>query len=66
MSIDEIFVAAVWVITALEERGKHVNKMASSKWVNVATPAAEGLGLLNLVKETNKNAKHSTEDEITI
>ena len=66
VSIDERFIAAFWVIAALEERGKCVNRVTSSKWVNSATPEAEGLGLLNLVKEINNNTKHLTEGEITI
>ena len=45
--------AAYWVITILEESGKYSNNISSSNWVNGAIPAAEGLGLLNLIKEIN-------------
>ena len=55
---------AFWVITTLEERGNHVNEITSSKWGNEATPEAEWLGLLNLVKETNNKTKRLTGGKI--
>ena len=59
-SIDELFMAAFWVISTLKEKGKHGNDITSSKWVNEATPVAKGLGLLNLVKQINNKTKHLT------
>ena len=58
--------ADFWVITALEEILKHVNVIVSSKWVNGTIPEAEGLGLLDLVKEINNNTKRLAGGDITI
>ena len=48
---------AGWIVTTVEERGKHVNEIMSTKWVKGATRVAEGLSMLNLVKEINDKTK---------
>jgi len=58
--------AAYWVITILEESGKYSNNISSSNWVNGAIPAAEGLGLLNLIREINTKTKEISTGEIVI
>ena len=63
-SVDERFVAAFWVITTLKERGKCFNYITSSNWVNGAIPVAEGLCLLNLLKEINNKTKQVTGGKI--
>ena len=45
---------------------KTCNDIASSQWVNGAIPEAEGLGLLNLVKEINKNKKYLARGDFVI
>ena len=42
----------------MEERGKHINELTLAKGVKGPTPAAEGIGMLNLVKEVNDKTKH--------
>ena len=56
--------AAHWIITTLEESGKHANYITSSKWVHGATPAAEGLGAYNLVMDIKDKTKHASSGEI--
>ena len=63
-SIDERFMAAVWIATIAEKRGKHVNETTLTKWMKGATPEAKGLGMLNLVKEINNKTKHLTGEKI--
>ena len=64
--IDEKIIVDFWVITTFIERVKHVSNGTSSQRVNGAISEAWGLGLLNLVKETNNNTKHLTGREIKI
>jgi len=65
-SVDERFIAAYWVVTTLDERGKYTNNILSSKRTNEAVPTAEGIGLLNLIKEINNQTKHMIEGKIII
>ena len=58
--------AAYWIVTRLDETGKQTNNISLSKWTNRLVPAAEGIGLLNLIKEINKQIKHIIDGEITI
>ena len=65
-SIDERFMAAYWVITTVDEAEKYTNAITSSKWINGTIPAAEGLGLYNLIKEINSKTRHITGGEIIV
>jgi len=65
-SVKERYIAAYWLITTLEESRKYSNNISSSNWVNGAIPAAEGLGLLNLIREINTKTKHISIGEIVI
>ena len=63
-SIDERFMAAIWVFITLEERVKHVNGITSTKQIKGATLAAKGISILKLVKEINNKTKHLTGEKI--
>ena len=52
-SVHERSMTAYWIIITLEESGKYVKAITSIKLVNGTIPEVEGLGILNLVRETN-------------
>ena len=65
-SVDKRFIAAYWIVTTLDERGKYTNNISLSKWTNGTVLAVEGLGLLNLIKKINNKTKDMIGGEIII
>ena len=58
--------AAFWVITTLENQVQNIGSVSSSKQVLGQTPIAEGVGVLNLIKDINNKTKHIELGEIVV
>jgi len=65
-SVEENYMVAFWIITTVENQVYETGEVTSSKWAIGQTPVAEGIGVLNLVKDINNKTQHLASGEITV
>lgn len=65
-AMEENYIATHWIISTKDNEVEHSGGVRSTEWNVGLIPAGEGIGLLELVKNVNKNTKHLNDGEITI
>ena len=65
-SIDNRHMLAHWIITTLKNKLRIEKNISSSKWANRVLPAAEGIGIVNLIKNIAKNTTYLNSGEIIV
>ena len=66
VSVDERYMVAWWVITTMDEQVKFTGHVSSSNWGAGQTPVAEGIGVLNLIKEIRAKTDHMSSGSIVV
>jgi len=65
-SMEGRYMVAHWIVASLNNDTCEVGEITSTKWADRSIPAAEGLGLYNLVKVINKKTKNIPQGEIVV
>ena len=65
-SVDKRYIAVYWVITTSENEPRCAGNIYSTKWISGQTPVAEGVRILNILREINKKTSHLELEDITV